>query len=90
MIDVKVKKKNLFNTSYIGQPNVPTREEFHQKIAHPVLTYYDFETGKRNSMKNEAERVSSDYMFAKMNTKKKKDEAGNWLLNHDSCKEAMA
>ena len=52
MIDVKPKKKNLFNTSYIEQPNVPEREDFHRLYAHPVVTEYDYDG--RRTLKDEA------------------------------------
>lgn len=81
MIDVKLKKKNLFNTSYIEQPNVPSREEYHRLYAHPVVCDYDYDG--RRTLKDEATRVVSDYKFSRLG-KSRKNNAGNWLKEHDN------
>ena len=80
MIDVKPKKKNLFNTSYIEQPNVPEREDFHRLYAHPVVTEYDYDG--RRTLKNEAGRVANDFKFSRTG-KLRKNNAGNWLKEND-------
>ena len=57
---------------------IPTREEFHQKIASPILCPYDFETGKRNSIRNEAIKTVKDIYWTKMNSKVEQTKLGNW------------
>lgn len=57
---------------------IPTREEFHQQIASPILCPYDFEIGKRNSMRNEASKAVEDIVWTKMNSKEKQKKLGNW------------